>query len=225
MQAWLNLIRVLTHEIMNSITPISSLAATAHGMLKDLNNELNDETYADINEALQTIHERSKGLIRFVDNYRQLGYVPKPDYEIIELKHLFYRLKRLFQEKLKKCGIKLHTEVYPESLELTADPYLVEQVCINLIKNSFDALNNQPDGVIRLAGRMGERGRVIIDVIDNGYGIPDHVKPNIFVPFFTTKKDGSGIGLSLSRQIMRAHGGTLRVQSDPGKETVFSLRF
>ncbi|MEX0927894.1 MAG: ATP-binding protein [Balneolales bacterium] len=224
MEAWLNLIRVLTHEIMNSITPISSLAATADGILKDQKNS-NGDGYEDIGEALQTIHERSRGLISFVENYRELGRIPKPDYEIIELRHHFSRIKRLFFDELKEQNIELLCEVNPDTLELTADPKLVEQICINLIKNAIHAVEEKPDGTIHLKGRMDERGRVMVDIIDNGHGIPDHVKPNIFVPFFTTKEEGSGIGLSLSRQIMRAHGGALQVQSNPGEQTVFTLRF
>lgn len=225
MEAWLNLIRVLTHEIMNSITPISSLAATADGMLKDQKNKISREVYDDIGEALQTIHGRSKGLIGFVENYRQLGRLPKPVLEIIELKQLFSRISRLMADQLKESGIKMQCRVDPGSLEVTADPKLVEQICINLIRNAVDALAGKTNGVIRLEGRMDERGRIVIEIIDNGRGIPGHVKPSIFVPFFTTKKDGSGIGLSLSRQIMRAHGGSLQVHSNPDEETVFSLRF
>ena len=224
MEAWLNLIRVLTHEIMNSITPISSLAATANGLLRKHPGRLIGEDLEDIDEALQTIHERSMGLISFVENYRELGRLPKPTYEIIELKKLFNQIKVLFSDQLDQSGIDLLCKVTPPSLELTADPRLVEQICINLIKNALDAMYNHPSGMIRMEGRMDERGRVVIDIIDNGQGIPDHVKPSIFVPFFTTKQEGSGIGLSLSRQIMRAHGGTLQVQSKEG-ETVFTMRF
>ena len=224
MEAWQNLIRVLTHEIMNSVTPITSLAATAHGLLTVQTEErLPEETLNDIREAVQTIQRRGQGLLHFVDAYRRLTRIPKPDFQIFPVSGLFQRATSLMRAQIE--NIRFHTQVDPSSLELTADPDLIEQVLINLLRNAIQALESQPNARIDLVARMDERGRVVIHVKDNGPGILEEAQQRIFVPFFTTKRDGSGIGLSLSRQIMRLHRGTINVRSVPDAETDFILRF
>ena len=224
MEAWQNLIRVLTHEIMNSVTPITSLAATAHGLLTVQTEErLPEETLNDIREAVQTIQRRGQGLLHFVDAYRRLTLIPKPDFQIFPVSGLFQRATSLMRAQIE--NIRFHTQVDPSSLELTADPDLIEQVLINLLRNAIQALESQPNARIDLVARMDERGRVVIHVKDNGPGILEEAQQRIFVPFFTTKRDGSGIGLSLSRQIMRLHRGTINVRSVPDAETDFILRF
>lgn len=228
MEAWQNLIRVLTHEIMNSVTPISSLASTATSLLDEAlaSCEDNDaETITDIQNAVQTIKKRSQSLLQFVENYRQLTRIPKPNFSIIPISDLFERIYRLLQKEIEEQGIILTTEIDPPSLELTADPILIEQVLINLIKNAVQALSGHKDGQLRLKADMDGRGRVIIQVIDNGPGIQTDVLEKIFIPFFTTKRDGSGIGLSLAKQIMRLHRANISVQSIIDRETVFTLRF
>ncbi|HSP86795.1 MAG TPA: ATP-binding protein [Ignavibacteriaceae bacterium] len=223
MEAWQRLIRVLTHEIMNSITPISSLAGTVNTILTN-NNKFDESVVEDIKSAITTIRRRSEGLIHFVDNYRSLTKVPKPDFKIFQIKELFKNIEKLMLPELKEKGIKFYYSVEPETLELTADSEQIEQVIINLIMNSVFAIDGEKNPGINLSASLDEKGKVLIKVIDNGPGIPEEAVDKIFIPFFSTKKNGSGVGLSLSRQIMRSHGGNIRVNSKPG-ETVFSLRF
>ena len=231
MEAWQNLIRVLTHEIMNSITPISSLASTVREMLADLSGEkeaskqIGDETIDDVKGAVQTIEKRSKGLLNFVESYRKLTRIPRPNFEIFTVSSLFDRVEQLMKTQIGDNGIHFVTSVDPESLELTADAEMVEQVLINLVLNSIDAVKIRHDGKVQLISRMDDRGRVIVQVIDNGIGIDEDILEKIFIPFFTTKEHGSGIGLSLSKQIMRLHRGTITAQSKKREETVFTLRF
>lgn len=234
MEAWQKLIRVLTHEIMNSIAPIASLSSTVNSIIDTTKNEegisdprkLSRETIEDIQNALTTIHKRSNGLIHFVETYRSLTKLPTPNFRIVPVKHIFSSVKLLMEEEFKNTGIKLECLVEPESLELTVDVELIEQVLINLIKNAFHAMNGQKDGLVTISAKISERGRIGIFVKDNGPGILKDVLDKIFIPFFTTKTEGSGIGLSLSRQIVRMHGGTLTAYSDPEKhETIFTIKF
>ena len=226
MEAWQKLIRVLTHEIMNSITPISSLASTVRGLIPDPRaTTFQTDTLPDVHAALETIQNRSQGLLHFVETYRQLTRIPKPDFQIFPIAELFAHVAQLLKPDIESNHIALHTAVAPETLELTADPDLVQQVLINLIRNSVQALNSRPNARINLTAQLDRRGRVVIRITDNGPGILEDVQERIFIPFFTTKRDGSGIGLSLSRQIMRQHRGTISVQSKPEEETVFTLRF
>ncbi len=224
MEAWHSLIRVLTHEMMNSVTPISSLAATSKTLISDTES-IAKEDLGDIRNALETIQRRSEGLLHFVETYRQLTRIPKPDYQIVGIESLFDNVCRLMETELEGRSIQLLRSVEPESLEVTADGDLIEQVLINLILNARDALSDSAEGVIVLQAQLDERGRVLMRVSDNGPGIEPGVIANIFIPFFTTKKTGSGIGLSLSKQIMRLHHGSLSVQSEPGSMTSFTLRF
>jgi nitrogen fixation/metabolism regulation signal transduction histidine kinase len=229
MISWQNLIRVLTHEIMNSITPIASLASTAAGLLKDdkeckVPEELN-EVITDVGHAVKTIEKRSKGLITFIDNYRKLTRIPKPDFKIVQVKDLFERVEGLMREQFERHAIRFHTEVDPESLTITADPALIEQVLINLCKNSVEAVSGVSRPKIKLKAGTDGLGNPVVKVIDNGKGIAEDVAERIFIPFFTTKPEGSGIGLSLSRQIIRMHKGTIGVSSTPKEKTAFKLRF
>ena len=231
LEAWQKLIRVLTHEIMNSITPISSLSATVNSMLDGIDTtdnkpqEIDDETVIDIQDALRTIHRRSNGLIHFVETYRNLTKIPKPDFTIFPLKQLLDNVENLMKDQMEKSNIDFSISLEPDTLYLTADEELIEQIIINLLKNSIQAMGNQEKKVISIKAYIGLRGRILIQVIDNGPGILQDVIDKIFIPFFTTKSNGSGIGLSLSRQIMRMHGGTITVASELDKETVFTLRF
>lgn len=227
-EAWQSLTRVLTHEIMNSLTPISSLAATAASMLPECRNEDAETESAwnrDVAEALQTINRRSQGLMRFVHAYRSVALIPKPQFEIFPVTEIFQRVEKLMQSKLLRQGITFTAVVEPDTLEMTADPDLTEQVLINLLLNAMEALGGREKPGIQLSSWMNERGRVVIQVADNGLGIPPEVREKVFIPFFTTKKEGSGIGLSFSRQVMRLHRGIIAVQSQPGNGTIFTLRF
>jgi len=230
MEAWQNLIRVLTHEIMNSVTPISSLAATVNGMLIQQSQQDSRDgdkiiSIEDVQAAVQTIKKRSEGLLQFVESYRKLTRIPKPDIQIISVSSLFKRIEHLMVTDIKKKGIQFGTQISPESLELTADSALIEQTLINLIINAMDALQNSNTPKITLNAQLDSRSRTVIQVIDNGPGIDSNVQDRIFIPFFTTKKKGSGIGLSLCRQIMRMHKGTISIDSQPHKQTVVALRF
>ena len=229
MISWQNLIRVLTHEIMNSITPIASLASTATGLLGDdkeckVPREMN-EAIVDVRHAVKTIEKRSKGLITFIDNYRKLTRIPKPDFKIVQIKDLFGRVESLMKDQFEHHSIKFNVEVDPESLSITADPALIEQVLINLCKNSVEAVSGISSPKIKLKAVTDGLGNPVVKVVDNGKGIAEDVAERIFIPFFTTKPEGSGIGLSLSRQILRLHRATIGVFSSPNEKTVFKLRF
>lgn len=224
MLAWQKLISVLTHEIMNSITPISSLASTLDRMLPQINSENSDpDLLEDISSAVGTIRKRSEGLLNFVEKYRSITRVPKPVLKQVEVKPLFGRIKLLMDSFLHNTNIEFTTSVTPENLEIAADSDLIEQVLINLLKNAIQSVGKNENGKVSLLSRIDDRGRAIIKVTDNGPGIKEDVIDKVFVPFFSTKQDGSGIGLSLSRQIIRAHGGTIQVTSKP-EETVFTIR-
>jgi nitrogen fixation/metabolism regulation signal transduction histidine kinase len=228
MEAWQKLIRVLTHEIMNSMTPISSLARTIDVWLLEMGDGQKDPGSTDIkeiHEAIQTIEKRSEGLIHFVESYRKLTRIPQPNFQIIKVDELFKRVIQLMEVELQQQKIKLTHSIKPEGLTIMADVELIEQVLINLFKNAIDALQKMSKGKISLAGEKDHRGRVILSLSDNGPGIVPEAREKVFVPFFTTKKTGSGIGLSLSRQIMRQHLGAITVTSNPNKETKFKLIF
>jgi nitrogen fixation/metabolism regulation signal transduction histidine kinase len=231
-EAWQKLIRVLTHEIMNSITPIASLSSTLDLMLKGMVGEattedlkIEKESVGEIQEALQTINKRSTGLLHFVNTYRNLTRIPKPDFKLCSVSELFENIVKLMEEEISRCQIEFIVKVEPESLEFTADDKLIEQVLINLLKNAIHALNGQPSARIQLLAFMNKRGRITLQVVDNGPGILKDVLDKIFIPFFTTKPSGSGIGLSLSKQILRLHNATITAHSEPGVETVFTMTF
>jgi nitrogen fixation/metabolism regulation signal transduction histidine kinase len=224
MEAWQQLVRVLTHEIMNSITPISSLASTSRQMLE--NGQVSGESGPeDLLNAVTTIEKRSQGLLHFVDAYRSLTRVPRPRFKIVRASDLLERIAQLAGSRPDASNVVITVDCQPPTLELTADPDLVEQVLINLTANAVQALDGQAGGEVQLLSRLSERGRVLILVRDNGPGISPEALESIFVPFYTTKKDGTGIGLSLSRQIMRLHKGEISVSSVPGEGAAFTLRF
>lgn len=228
LESWQKLIRVLTHEIMNSVTPISSLASTAGGLLHESvnpNDPSNSEIFEDIREAVNTIQKRSQGLLHFVDAYRNLTLIQKPKFQIYPIGDLLNRVHRLMQTNIKEKGVAFRLSIEPETLELTADPELIEQVLINLMLNALQAVEGRQNPAIELKAGLEERGRILIQVSDNGPGISEEDLDKVFIPFYTTKEGGSGIGLSLSRQIMRLHRGTIGVHSDAKKGTVFTLRF
>ncbi len=229
-EAWQKLIRVLTHEIMNSITPIASLSATLESILRPYTSEeetekIDVETVQEIKQALTTINKRSNGLLHFVNTYRNLTRIPKPNFKMVKAGDLFSNIEELMKEEMKGKDIHLIKQIEPESFEISMDEQLIEQVMINLIKNSIHAVEDKEDSRIIMKAFFNKRGRPTIQVIDNGSGILKDVIDKIFIPFFTTKPTGSGIGLALSRQILRLHGGTITAQSQPDKETVFTLTF
>ena len=230
-EAWQNLTRVLRHEIMNSITPIASLTETLSQILREdivkKNGDyvLNNESVEDLGDGLTTIENRSKGLIRFVDAYRDYTSIPKPKFEKVKISKMFNHIDHLLNVELHSLGIEFSHSLVPENLEITADKELIEMVLINLIKNAKEALLEEGEGNIELRGRLNNDHRLIIEVKDNGPGIIEEAIDRIFIPFYSTKKEGSGIGLALSRQIMQLHGGSLTVKSEPDVFTIFTLQF
>lgn len=230
-EAWQVLTRVLTHEIMNSMTPIASLSATARERVDALSRawagtlgEEDAERLEDAREAVATIHTRSLGLMSFVQAYRGLALIPQPSFRQVLLAGLFDRVGQLMASDFQAAAIALEVRVDPATLEVTADPALLEQVLLNLLLNARDALQGQSDRKVTLEGILGERGRVLVRVTDNGPGIAPEALEKVFVPFFSTRPHGSGIGLSFSRQVMHMHHGSITVHSVPGSSTVFTLR-
>jgi nitrogen fixation/metabolism regulation signal transduction histidine kinase len=229
LESWQKLIRVLAHEIMNSITPINTLSET---MLKQnrQHEEIvrqwqgGNEYFENMMDGLQLIRERGSGLIDFVQRYRDLSKLPTPNLTEINVSNLLGGICRLFEKDVEENGITLSTTINPDGLTLTADRKLIEQVLINLVRNAMEAIYGQEDGQIRL---LAERNKdaVRIKVSDNGPGIPESIIDQVFIPFYTTKEEGSGIGLSLSRQIMRLHQGTIDIQTTPLKDTNIILNF
>jgi nitrogen fixation/metabolism regulation signal transduction histidine kinase len=230
LEAWQNLTRVLRHEIMNSITPISSLTSTLKDVLEhdlrkvDGRYELKPEGADDLKEGLDTIESRSKGLIRFIDAYREYTSLPAPVIRTVRIQQLFDRVTQLMKPVLAPSSIRFTASCDSEYLTIQADAELIEQVLINLLKNSAEALENTPEPMLQLRSVVRDQS-VVIEVEDNGPGIIAQAIEKIFIPFYTTKRNGSGIGLALSRQIMQMHNGSLSAESEPGVSTVFRLRF
>ncbi len=231
-EAWQNLAKVLRHEIMNSITPITSHVETLNEMLEeelaenDHQYTISQTTVEDISKALSTIEKRSKGLMNFVNAYRNFSDIPQPNLSVIRVDHLLERLVRLFTIEMEKAGVDFNWKVSPNNLYITADSELIETVLINLLKNAIEASRDMPSPKVFLKGGLNAQSKVYISVTDNGPGIIPEALEKIFVPFYTTKKQGSGIGLSLSRQIMHLHRGTIRVSSDiDNHQTIFLLQF
>ncbi|MFO7824983.1 MAG: ATP-binding protein [Cyclobacterium sp.] len=228
MEAWQNLIRVLTHEIMNSIAPISSLAATISTDIKHKiqeNEAVEKNDLEDYQMGISTIEKRSEGLINFVSDFRSLAHIPMPKFTAIKIRDLFDQIDILLQNQLETQQVVLHKEITPEDLLLFADCSQIEQVLINLTQNSIHAVEDETEKNIFLRAFIDDNGKIIIEIEDSGKGIEEEALNNIFIPFFTTKKKGSGIGLSLSKQIMRRHKGNIQVKSTLGKGSVFKLIF
>ncbi|HLF36128.1 MAG TPA: ATP-binding protein [Cyclobacteriaceae bacterium] len=232
LEAWQNLTRVLRHEIMNSITPIASLTGTLNEILQeDISRENNEiyrikkESVDDLSDGLSTIENRSKGLIRFVDAYRDYTTIPKPKFTIVKIKDMLDHIINLLKPEMEANGIIFTSNLLPEELEITADRELIEMILINLIKNAKEALDGISEPIIEIRARIDSDQRTIIEVKDNGPGIIPEAIEKIFIPFYTTKRNGSGIGLSLSRQIMQMHNGSLSVKSEPNIYTIFTLLF
>ncbi|EXZ14243.1 sensor histidine kinase [Bacteroides fragilis] len=214
-EAWQKLIRVLTHEIMNSITPVTSLSELLEHQIEDFDG--NEEERAEIRRMLQTIRRRGDGLIRFVNSYREVSPLPQPLLKIYTSQELLTGVVRLMYREPND----LHLILPPKAQRLMADKDLIEQVLINLIKNARE--NDATD--IRISAGLSSGERPYIRIEDNGTGIEQEVLDRIFIPFFTTKPTGSGIGLTISRQIMHLHRGTITVSSEPGKGSIFTLLF
>jgi two-component system nitrogen regulation sensor histidine kinase NtrY len=229
LEAWQKLIRVLTHEMMNSLTPVTSLSSTlsvlVESELSEPGHVPDPETIQDLRTGLRTIEKRSQGMLHFVQDYRKLMRVPQPHFQNVDLNELLARVITLLKPELQNRGMKLSLPKPEGDLHLQADPELLEQVLINLIKNAMEACHDCAAPCVEVQAYRGTDNRIKIEVADNGAGIPPDLIGQIFVPFYTTKEQGSGIGLSLSRQIMTLHRGSIRVTSALGERTVFVLTF
>ena len=225
LEAWIKLIRVLTHEIMNTVAPITSLSQTILKYFKNLDGQMpSEKIIGNTIKGLEVINERGTGLIGFVETYRKLTRIPQPDKKPVNVSHLFENTITLVKHEPINEQVQILWEVKPIDLEIVADEKQIAQVLINLLKNSMESLKSNGNGKIFLKGEINTNGKVLISVIDNGPGITEELMDKIFIPFFTTKSNGSGIGLSLSRQIMQMHGGSLKVESKPQK-TTFTMVF
>jgi len=229
-QAWQDLVRVLTHEIMNSITPVTSLAATAADVVDDILKKSGAdsaiaEDLVDLQDAVTTVARRSDNLMQFVDSYRQLTRLAPPEKKRIQIADTFESLGRLASAEWPDSDTWLSLSVDPAGLDVYADRILLEPVLLNLLRNAWQATRDLDRARVQVRGRMNRRGNVVIEVCDNGPGVPDDIASKIFVPFFTTREEGSGVGLALARQVMTAHGGFIRVAQNEGGGARFTLTF
>jgi nitrogen fixation/metabolism regulation signal transduction histidine kinase len=229
LDSWQKLIRVLTHEIMNSVTPVSSLSSAINEMLTDEKGRrralgsLSGDDLDDMYSSIETIEERSRGLLSFVSDYKNLTRLPQPQFEDISVEFLLNHMHRLFNKDMASDNINYQVNVPSIPMSICADSMMIQQVLINLIKNAMEAVKEKEEKTIMLSADSRNE-KVIIRVRDNGKGIADEDLEKVFIPFYTTKKKGSGIGLSLSKQIIRLHKGSIHFQSDDSG-TVFSIEF
>lgn len=220
------LIKVLTHEIMNSVTPIIALSKVIEdSLLEELGGSARSPAEReDLLRSVASIQSRGSGLLRFVQAYSSLTNLPRPKSRVIDIAHLLQQVDALMAPVLRESGVELAIELDEPGLSMTADPEQIQQVLINLIKNANEALANQPGGRVRLRASRDPHGAVTIHVIDNGPGIEEAQLGNIFVPFFTTKRSGTGVGLSISRQLMVLNKGLISVKTVLGTGTEFILK-
>jgi two-component system, NtrC family, nitrogen regulation sensor histidine kinase NtrY len=225
-RAWQKLLSVMTHEIMNSVAPISSLAETLKNRLQKSREEPNDPTAAeDLEIGIETIKRRSEGLLKFAETYRNLNKITTLNLKRVYVRELFANLHQLMQPTFEAKHIELEIILAKTDLAFEVDPSLIEQVLINLIVNAMEAVKESENPRIVLSAEQTLSKKLILKVADNGSGMPEEVLEKIFIPFFSTKKNGSGIGLSLCKQIVMLHRGSIQVQSVEGKGTVFSMQF
>lgn len=226
-KAWQKLLSVLTHEIMNSVAPISSLAETLKKRLQEsVTHSIGDPgSTDDLEIGIETIRRRSEGLLKFAETYRNLNKITTLNLKKAYIRDIFENLLRLMQPTLEQKNIELETILKDTDLMLEADIDLLEQVLINLVVNAIEAVKDSPKPGIVLSAYIANNRKLVIKVADNGHGIAPEVLDKIFIPFFSTKKSGSGIGLSLCKQIMMLHKGTIQVHSREGEGTAFLLQF
>ena len=229
-EAWEDLVRVLTHEIMNSITPVTSLAKTATDVVDDVTNKVRagesvTDDLEDLQDAIGTVARRSDSLMQFVDSYRQITRLAPPEKKRIRLADLFETVVRLAKAECPRDDVEFSIEVSPSELDVYADRDLLEPVLINLLRNAWQATESIDVAKVSVKGRLNRRHNVVLEIADNGKGVPDNVARKIFVPFFTTKDSGSGVGLALARQVLIAHGGFIRLGENDAGGATFSLTF
>lgn len=232
LDSWQKLIRVLTHEMMNSISPVNSSLSTLIDLYKDEQSgvftrveNISSEMVSDTVNGLEIIDERIEGLINFVSRFRDLTLLPKPKFAQLNLVERVKNISKLLADELLKEHIEMKLIYSKDNIEQKADSVLLDQILINLLMNSIQALEGKNSKLISIIIDKDEKNKSYIDVIDNGCGISKDFQAEVFVPFYTSKKNGSGIGLSLSRQLMRLHGGIITFWSEPHVETCFRLQF
>ena len=229
-QAWEELVRVLTHEIMNSITPVTSLAKTASDVVDDAiakkqRGEEFDEELEDLRDAVHTVARRSDSLTQFVDSYRQISRLAPPEKKRLRIADVFDSVEKLALAEWPDKRVSFTREITPPELDVYADRDLLEPVLLNLLRNAWQSTTHTENPEVSLTARLNRRNNVVIAVSDNGPGVPDDIATKIFVPFFTTKEGGSGVGLALARQVMIAHGGFIRLTTNESGGATFSLTF
>ncbi len=224
LHAWRQLVHVLTHEIMNSLTPVASLSHTAYGLLGEFRGALPEDVGTDLSTALDAIRRRADSLVDFVASYRSLSNVPPARPERVRLDALFERVAALVGPAWRARGGEVHFAAEPASLELMADPGQLEQALINLLKNAFEATAGGP-GNAWVSARLVRGARLRIEVSDDGPGVPEGLAAHIFTPFFTTKKQGGGIGLAMVRHLVHENGGTVRHARSVGSGARFVITF
>ena len=222
MAAWQKLIRILTHEIMNTIAPVASLASTADTMIVN-EKSMDPETREEIHSAVRTIQKRSEGLLDFTEKYRSLTKLPEPKLEEFDIRDLLGRCLVLFSARIQDQKVSVEKFFPHQPVIIHADPVQIEQAMINILKNALDALESIDEPRLQIAIRKQADAKTSIEFSDNGPGISPEVQEQIFVPFFTTKENGSGIGLSLTRQIIHMHRGKISCTSEVGKGTLFTV--
>jgi two-component system nitrogen regulation sensor histidine kinase NtrY len=226
-KAWQKLLNVMTHEIMNSVAPISSLADTLKNRLQspEIANSPVSSQLEDLELGIDTIKRRSEGLLKFTESYRSLNKITKLDLTKILVRNLFESLNRLMRPTLEKKHIELEIILRDPALAIEADLNLIEQVLINLLVNAIEAVKDREHPLLTLSAEILSNGKTLVKVADNGLGMPTELLDKIFIPFFSTRKTGSGIGLSLCKQIMLLHKGNIQVQSTDGVGSTFILQF
>lgn len=225
-KAWQKLLNVMTHEIMNSVAPISSLADTLKNRLKLYSEKNNGGTdLDDLELGIDTIKRRSEGLLKFTESYRNLNKITRLDLKKTLVRDLFENLSSLMQPSLTQKNIELNIILRDTQMAVNIDRELIEQVMINLLVNAIEAVKAADKPIITLSAEVSKEGRQLIKIADNGTGMSPELIDKIFIPFFSTRKTGSGIGLSLCKQIMLLHKGTIRVQSVEGEGSVFAMQF
>ena len=226
-KAWSKLLNVMTHEIMNSVAPISSLADTLKNRLQspEIVNSVQSSELEDLELGIDTIKRRSEGLLKFTESYRSLNKITKLDLDKILVRNLFENLASLMRPTLEKKNIELEIILRDPALAIKADINLIEQVMINLLVNAIEAVKDREEPRLTLSAEIQSNNKTLVKVSDNGLGIPPELLDKIFIPFFSTRKTGSGIGLSLCKQIMLLHKGNIQVQSTEGKGSSFILQF
>jgi nitrogen fixation/metabolism regulation signal transduction histidine kinase len=223
-EAWQKLIKVLRHEMMNSISPIRIMSGNLLHLVDSSKDQLSDELIGDLTNGLQTIRKRSQGLSSFIESYRSISKIPQPTFTEVAIKPLINEVLTLFEKDIRQRKIQTYVSEEPENISIPGDENLIQQVLINLIKNAIEAF--WEENVKRIGMYVYKtKNKTFLEIKDTGHGIPREQLDSIFIPFYTTKENGSGIGLSFSRQIMHLHNGSIQIYSGENEGTTVRLEF